>query len=80
MMRLEQVACEDVRMGRPATGETPAHAVRVPTDVWKPAIRAARASGTDLAKVIVAFLRWYLRQPGAKLPARPDRSAHDRAA
>jgi len=29
--------------------------------------------GTDRAKVINQFLRWYLHRPGAKLPKRPDK-------
>ena len=31
----------------------------------------ANREGTDRAKVINQFLRWYLRRPGAKLPERP---------
>ena len=31
--------------------------------------------GTDRAKVVNQFIRWYLHRPGARIPKRPDRPA-----
>jgi hypothetical protein len=38
---------------------------------WTDLDEAAAAAGTDRAKLIVAFIRWYLHRPGAELPERP---------
>jgi hypothetical protein len=45
--------------------------VRVEDADWDDAERATADMGTDRAKVINQFLRWYLRRPGARLPERP---------
>lgn len=45
--------------------------VRVPEAEWVDFRAAAEADGTDRAKAINAFIRWYLRRPGARLPTRP---------
>jgi hypothetical protein len=45
--------------------------VRVDDADWDDAEHATAEMGTDRAKVINQFLRWYLRRPGAKLPERP---------
>jgi len=50
---------------------TPNRAVRIDDADWEDAERATAAMGTDRAKAINQFLRWYLRRPGAKLPERP---------
>lgn len=34
--------------------------LRVPDDVWAPAMERARREGTDLSKVVVTFLRDYV--------------------
>lgn len=41
--------------------------IRVPDDVWTPAMERARREGTDLSKVVVTFLRDYVTaQPKAR--------------
>ncbi|MFI5065956.1 MAG: hypothetical protein ACHP9Z_18540 [Streptosporangiales bacterium] len=45
--------------------------MRVDDPEWDDAEEATAAMGTDRAKVINQFLRWYLRRPGATLPERP---------
>jgi hypothetical protein len=45
--------------------------VRVPDEEWAEFGERAAAAGTDRAKLIVAFIRWWLRLPGAELPERP---------
>lgn len=36
-----------------------------------------RAGHRQRAAVIVEFIRWYNREPGAKLPTRPDKPADE---
>jgi hypothetical protein len=55
----------------PNKPRTQHRSVRVDDPEWDDAGRAASRMGTDRAKVINQFLRWYLRRPGAKLPERP---------
>ena len=50
---------------------TPHAAVRMPEDVWRRFGEAAEQAGTDRSELIRAFVAWYLREPGAKLPTRP---------
>ncbi|GCD40827.1 hypothetical protein GKJPGBOP_00480 [Streptomyces paromomycinus] len=49
--------------------------IRVPDDEWIPfeaATKAAHPTGrSPRARVVREFIRWYMRRPGAKLPARP---------
>lgn len=72
-MDTRQSACDDRLVPRPATGKTPVRNLRVVSEVWEPALDAAREQGRTLTDVIIQFLRWYLRMPGAKLPERPPR-------
>lgn len=70
MIRVTQKPARDVRttVARPRTGITPVRTLRVPDPDWSDAHELA---GRELAGVVHQFLRWYLRRPGAKLPARP---------
>jgi hypothetical protein len=45
--------------------------VRISDNDWADLETAAAATGTDRAKLLNQFIRWYLRRPGAKLPERP---------
>lgn len=47
---------------------------------WQRLDRASQSVGTDRSKVINELTDWYLREPGAKLPARPPRAAGDELA
>lgn len=58
--------------GRPATGQTPGHNVPMPHDRWQRLGEAATAAGTDRTKALNALAAWYTREPGAKLPTRPE--------
>lgn len=49
--------------------------VRVATSAWRDFGLATKAAGTTRPRMIVQFIAWYLREPGAKMPARPDREA-----
>lgn len=44
--------------------------IRIPDDDW--AKFEATAGHRNRAQVIVQFIRWFNREPGAKLPHRPD--------
>ena len=46
----------------------PIQHVRAPDDDWAD---LDTASGGDRPEVVRAFIRWYLRRPGARLPERP---------
>lgn len=54
---------------KPATQH---RSVRISNELWAKADDVARSASTDRAAVINAFLRWYVKEPGAKLPTRPD--------
>lgn len=53
---------------------TTIRAVRVPDDLWD-AFAAALPEGVDRSEALRAYMRWHLRERGAKLPQRPP--AHD---
>lgn len=53
---------------RPKTGETPIQHIRIPSGDWRDFNAATDGKG---AAAVRAFIRWYLRLPGAKLPERP---------
>lgn len=50
---------------------TPTRPIRVPLDLWARFGEAATRAGTDRSAVLRDFMRWYAREPGAKLPKRP---------
>jgi hypothetical protein len=43
----------------------------VPEALWVRFGELADGAGTDRSEMIRAFIRWYTRQPGAKLPDQP---------
>jgi hypothetical protein len=47
----------------------------VPKDDWTAFGEALK--DTDRATVLRAFIAWFLRKPGAKLPQRPPADDHD---
>jgi hypothetical protein len=53
---------------RPKTGETPIQHVRIPDEDWKAFNDATGGKG---AATVRAFIAWYLRKRGVKLPERP---------
>lgn len=57
----------------PNQPKTQHRSVRIEDDDWSDAEQATKRMGTDRAKVINQFIRWYLRRPGATLPERPAR-------
>ncbi|WP_405506433.1 hypothetical protein OG323_06365 [Streptomyces cyaneofuscatus] len=53
----------------PDKPKTKHRSVRIPDDDWKDL--ADRAPQNDRSAAIKELVAWYLRRPGAKLPARP---------
>lgn len=50
---------------------------RVPQDKWNEFGESVRTQDTDRSKLVNAFIDWYMREPGAKLPQRPDAPPKD---
>lgn len=72
---MQPVATPEYSSGMsPNAPKTPPRQIRI-GDEWYDFDKAAKSLGTERAAVIRDFIAWYLRQPGAKLPARPDRDA-----
>lgn len=62
----------------PNVPKTPARQIRI-GESWYDFDAAAKAMGTERAAVIRELIDWYIREPGAKLPARPDRDVVEAA-
>ncbi|MEV4521497.1 hypothetical protein AB0J77_14810 [Micromonospora tulbaghiae] len=45
---------------------------RVANDLWKRFAEQADLAGTNRSEVLRRFIAWYLREPGADLPQRPE--------
>lgn len=50
---------------------TPMRAFRLPERLWLAFGAATARRGTDRGAALRAFIRWYVREPGAELPDRP---------
>jgi hypothetical protein len=50
---------------------TPIRSIRIAAATWDKAKVLARGQGKTMTDLIREFLDWWLRVPGAKLPARP---------
>lgn len=56
----------------PKATHTPPRQMRIPDDEWLPFAEAAKELGATRAEAVREFIRWYMRRPGSKTPARPD--------
>jgi len=71
---MTQVATPGYGQGMsPNMPKTPPRQIRI-GDTWYDFDAAAKAMGTERAAVIRELIDWYIREPGAKLPERPNRS------
>jgi hypothetical protein len=60
-------------------GKTPHRALRVEDDLWGAFGDAvARQGEPDRSTVTREFIRWYVGEPGAKMPRRPPKDTTDR--
>ncbi|GFE20105.1 hypothetical protein [Streptomyces nigrescens] len=57
----------------PNVPKTPPRQIRI-GDAWYDFDAGAKALDTERAAVIRELIDWYIREPGAKLPPRPDRN------
>jgi len=62
----------------PNKPKTQHRSVRVDDPDWNDLGTATAHMGIDRAKALNAFVHWYLRRPGAKLPDRPTKEFTDR--
>lgn len=62
----------------PNQPKTPPRQIRI-GDTWYDFDAAAKAMGTERAAVIRQLIDWYIREPGAKLPTRPERAVIEAA-
>ncbi|MER6778476.1 MULTISPECIES: hypothetical protein [unclassified Streptomyces] len=56
----------------PNAPKNPTRPIRVDLGDWADFGEAAKSMGTDRSAALRAFMHWYLRKPGAKLPTRPQ--------
>lgn len=57
----------------PNQPKTPVKCFRIPEDLYSRAMEtASRDTEGTLTDAVRGFLAWYSREPGAKLPKRPD--------
>jgi hypothetical protein len=54
---------------------TPMRAFRLAEAMWAKFGEAAARAGTDRGSILREFIRWYVGEPGAKMPRRPDQEA-----
>ena len=57
---------------------TPIRSIRIAAATWDVAKQRAREQGKTMSELVREFLDWWLRTPGAKLPARPEPQVEDR--
>lgn len=57
----------------PNAPKTPARQIRI-GDEWFDFDAGAKSLDTERAAVMRQLIAWYIREPGVKLPDRPDRS------
>lgn len=63
----------------PDKPRTQHRSIRISDEDWADLATAANTQDVDRAKVVNQLIRWYLRRPGAKLPARPSQEEIDAA-
>jgi hypothetical protein len=72
---LKSVRTPDAPEDTAAKSLTQHRSIRISDEDWRDAEAAAAGMGTDRAKIVNQFIRWYLHRPGARIPKRPDRPA-----
>lgn len=54
------------------TRGTPTRPIRIDLKLWEKFGQAAGRVGLDRSALLREFMAWYVREPGAKMPKRPD--------
>lgn len=57
---------------RRGEGRTPHRTIRVEDDPWEPFKENAKRVDSDASDVLRVFMAWFNREPGAKMPKRPE--------
>ncbi|MEU8327138.1 hypothetical protein [Micromonospora sp. NPDC048839] len=57
------------------TRGTPTRPIRIDSTLWERFGASVGSLGLDRSAVLRDFIRWYTREPGAKMPRRPDVTA-----
>ena len=65
---VQKLVMQGGSVARPKTGQIPLQNLRINQDDWDD-MRAIL--GRKAPEIVREFIRWYLRRPGARLPARP---------
>lgn len=69
-MDTRKYTCKTSVMPRPKTGETKNRNLRVPDEIWQPALENAQADGTTITNVLTRYLQRYNRMtPAARRKA-----------
>ena len=58
------------------TRGTPTRPIRIEPALWDQFGEAAASEGTDRSAALRDFIRWYVREAGAKMPKRPASGMH----
>jgi metal-responsive CopG/Arc/MetJ family transcriptional regulator len=56
----------------PDKPKTQHRSVRIDDDLWNKLDEVAKELGVDRATILRDLARWFVREPGAKLPKRPE--------
>lgn len=59
------------------TRGTPTRPIRIEPTLWEQFGQATATAGADRSGVLRDFIRWYVREPGGKLPRRPEATGGD---
>lgn len=51
---------------------TPTRPIRINPDLWDRFGTATKRQDTDRSEVLREFMAWYARDPGSKMPKRPE--------
>lgn len=57
------------------TRGTPTRPIRIDPTLWERFGVSAGAVGLDRSAVLREFIRWYVREPGVRMPKRPEAAA-----
>lgn len=70
---LKSVRTPEILDGVPNKPGTQHRSIRISDEDWDDAETATASMGTDRAKAINQFIRWYLHRPGVTMPKRPGK-------
>lgn len=57
---------------RATANDTPVKTFRIPPDIWEEFGDVAGQLNSNRTALVLDFMKWMARKPGAKLPKRPE--------